>query len=81
MLKKFAAIGLSAAIALSPLAAFAQTDQAAPAAGAPAAAAPADQGAAAKPMKSHKMKSHKSMKKHKKSTEPAAAPSAPATQQ
>ena len=40
MLKKVAAIGLSAALALSPLAAFAQTNQnAAPAA--PAAAAPA----------------------------------------
>src|SRR5271165_335078 len=80
MLKKFAAIGLSAALALSPLAALAQTDQnAAPAAGAPAAAAPADASAKA-PMKSHKAKSHKTKShKAKKSAAPAAAtPAAPA---
>lgn len=44
MLNRFAAIGLSAAIALSPLAAFAETDQqvaqAAPAAGASPSATP-----------------------------------------
>ena len=40
MLKKIAAIGLSAALVLSPLAALAQTDAAAPAAPAAGAAAP-----------------------------------------
>ncbi len=69
MLKKIAAIGVSAAIAFAPLAAIAQTDQAAPGA-APAASE-------AKPMaaKPVKKKTHK-----KKPTAPASstAPAAPA---
>jgi hypothetical protein len=75
MLKKFAVIGLSAALALSPLAAIAQTDQtaapAAPAAGAEPAKAP---------MK-HKTHHHtSSMKDHSKMKKPAPAetPAAPA---
>jgi hypothetical protein len=40
MVTKLAAIGLTAVIALSPLAALAQTDQAAPAGGASSATAP-----------------------------------------
>ena len=65
MLKKIAAIGVSAAIAFAPLAALAQTDQAAPGA-APAAS---DQGAMApKPKKpTHHMKK-------KKPAKPMAAP-------
>ena len=71
MLKKFAAIGLSAAIALLPLAALAQTDQAAPA------APMADKDTMAKkPMKKHMSKKHMS-KKMKKSTEPEAPAEAP----
>lgn len=80
MLKKAAAVALSAALVLSPLAAFAQTDTTAPAAGAPAAAPMSgDNMAPAKPMKhkSHKAKSHKKMKKSSKSMAPA-APAAPA---
>jgi hypothetical protein len=71
MLKKVAAIGLIAAFALSPLAAVAQTDTAAP-----AAAAPADTSMkATTPMKhkTHKAKKHTA----KKSMAPA-APAAPA---
>jgi hypothetical protein len=67
MLKKLAAIGVSAAIAFAPLAALAQTDQAAPAPG--AAPAATDQGAMApKPKK----KAHHAKKK------PAAAPASSA---
>jgi hypothetical protein len=66
MLKKVAAFGLVAALALSPLAALAQTDTT-PAAGA---SAPADTSMPAKPMKhkTHKAKKHTA----KKSMEPAA---------
>jgi hypothetical protein len=82
MYKKIAAIGLSAALALSPLAALAQTDQnAAPAAGAPAAGT--ENAAPAKPMaKKHKAPKKTSMKSHKKMA-PASAPAggaAPAEQ-
>ena len=63
MMKKFAALGLTAALVFAPIAAFAE--DAAPA----TPAASTDAGAMAKPamkpkMKSHKMKSHK-MKSHK----------------
>ena len=73
MLKKFAALGLSAAIAFAPLAALAQTDQSAPAA--PAGAAPA-----ASDTMSKDTMSKKPMKKHmgKKSTKKPMAPAAPA---
>jgi hypothetical protein len=71
MLKKIAAIGVSAAIAFAPLAALAQTDQAAPGA-APAAT---DQGSmAAKPAKK---KTHHMGKSKKKPMAPASS-SAPA---
>jgi hypothetical protein len=77
MLKKLAAIGVSAAIAFAPLAALAQTDQPAPGA-APAAT---DQAAPAKPMKKKPMKKHMSSSKMKKPmAAPAAAP-APANPQ
>ena len=74
MLKKIAALGLSAALALSPLAALAQTDQSA----APGAAA-GENTMPAKPMKS-KHHSKKHMSKKSKSMAPAepAAPAAPA---
>ncbi len=65
MFKKFAAIGLSAALALSPLAAIAQTDHAA--CGCRAAPAASTMPAKA-PMKSHKTKSHKT-KKHTRQEE------------
>jgi len=66
MLKTIAAIGVSAAIAFAPLAAVAQTDQAAPG------AAPADQGAMpAKPMK--KKTHHMSSSKMKKPMAPASS--------
>ncbi len=73
MFKKIAAIGLGAALALSPLAALAQTDQttapAAPAAG----AAPAEGATPEKaPMKHHAKHKSKHMAK-KKAMEPAAA--------
>jgi hypothetical protein len=74
MFKKFAAFGLSAALVLSPLAAFAQADTTAPAA--PAAGAAPD--TMAKPMKAkpHHMKKHP--KKMKKPMAEPAAPAAPA---
>ena len=74
MYKKIAAIGLSAALALSPLAAIAQTDQGtAPAAGTETGAAPA------KPMKStHHHMAKKSTHHMKKKTMEPAAPAAPA---
>ena len=73
MLKKIAAIGLGAALALSPLAALAQTDQTtAPAAG----AAPAEGATPEKaPMKHHAK--HKSKHMAKKKTMEPAAPAAP----
>jgi len=71
MLKKIAAIGLGAALVLSPLAAFAQTDTTAPATGA-APAAGTDTGAAATPMKKKTHHSKKHMAKSKKSMAPAA---------
>jgi hypothetical protein len=77
MQKTLAAIGISAAIALAPLAAFAQTDQAAPAA-APAATdtmAPAKD-AMKKPKKAKKHMSNK-MKKPSEPAEPAAPAEAP----
>ena len=58
MLKKVAAIGLIAALALSPLAALAQTDTAAP-----AAAAPADTSMKAKAPMKHK--THKTQEAHR----------------
>jgi hypothetical protein len=69
MLKKLAAIGVSAAIAFAPLAALAQTDQPAPGA-APAAT---DQAAPAKPMKKKPMHKKK-MSSKKPMAAPAAAP-------
>src|SRR5574337_829548 len=77
MISKIAAFGLSAALALSPLAALAQTDQTAPAA--PAAS---DQAApAASPEKPAKAKHHRAKKKThhaKKMKKQEAAPAAPA---
>ncbi len=73
MLKKLAAIGVSAAIAFAPLAALAQTDQAAPGA-APAAG---DQGAMAPKPKHHMTHHHMSSSKMKKPMAPASS-SAPA---
>jgi hypothetical protein len=76
MLKTLTAIGISAAIAFAPLAAIAQTDTTAPAAGAPAAT---DSMAPAKDsMKSHKAhKAHKSSAKMKKPADDAAPAEAP----
>jgi hypothetical protein len=74
MFKKIAAFGLSAALVLSPLAAFAQTDTTAPAA--PAAGAAPDAGTAA-PMKA-KPKHHAKKHTSKKMKAPAAEPAAPA---
>jgi hypothetical protein len=71
MLKKIAAIGVSVAIAFSPLAALAQTDQAAPAPG--AAPAAGDQGSMATPMKK-KTHHHMSSSKMKKPMAPSSAP-------
>ena len=77
MLKTLTAIGISAAIAFAPLAAIAQTDTTAPAAGAPAAT---DSMAPAKDsmnsMKPHHAKHKKSASKMKKPAEeaPAEAP-------
>ncbi len=68
MLKKFAAIGVSAAIAFAPLAALAQTDTTAPAA-APAAGADT---MAKKPM--HKKPMHKKHMSKKMEPAPAEAP-------
>jgi hypothetical protein len=74
MLKKLAAIGVSAAIAFAPLAALAQTDQSAPPAGG-AAAAPADQGSMpAKPAKKKKTHHMSSSKMKKPMASPASAP-------
>ena len=67
MLKKIAAIGVSVAIAFAPLAALAQTDQAAPAPG--AAPAAGDQGSMAAPMKK-KTHHHMSSSKMKKPMAP-----------
>jgi hypothetical protein len=68
MLKKLAAIGVSAAIAFAPLAALAQSDQTAPG------AAPTDQSAMpAKPMKKKPMHKKK-MSSKKPMAAPAAAP-------
>jgi hypothetical protein len=78
MIKTLTAIGISAAIALAPLAAIAQTDTTAPAAGAPAAsdtAAPAD--SMKKAPKKHMAKKHMA-KKMKKPAADDAAPAAPA---
>ena len=67
MLKKLAAIGVSAAIAFAPLAALAQTDQAAPG------AAPA--GSEAKPMAAKpKKKTHHHMSSSKMAPASSAAP-------
>jgi hypothetical protein len=75
MLKTLTAIGISAAIAFAPLAALAQTDTTAPAAGAPAAT---DNMAPAKDSmkKSTKHKKHMSKKAKKPADDsaPAAAP-------
>ena len=74
MQKKFAAIGLSAALVLSPLAALAQNDQTAPAAAA-AASDTMSKDAMKKPMK-HKKHMSKKMKKpmEQTPTAPAEAP-------
>jgi hypothetical protein len=72
MLKTLTAIGISAAIVFAPLAAIAQTDTTAPAAGAPAAT---DSMAPAKPAKAHKK--HMA-KKVKKPAADDATPAAPA---
>ena len=77
MLKKIAAFGLSAALVLSPLAAFAQADTTAPAA--PGAAAPAPDAGMAKPMKAKSTKHHKkhmSKKMKKPAADSTAAPAA-----
>ena len=85
MLKKIAAAGLSAALALSPLAALAQasTDQTtAPAAGASAPAAGAENMMAPKKTTHHRAhtakKSNKAMKTPAESAAPAAGGAAPA---
>lgn len=72
MLKKLAAIGVSAAIAFAPLAALAQTDST------PGAAPAADQAAPAKPMKKT---THHHMTKKMKMKKPMAATPAPANPQ
>jgi hypothetical protein len=73
MYKKIAAMGLGAALALSPLAAIAQTDQTtAPAAGTEA--APAQPMKAKSKPKHH----HTTASKSKMKPAPAAAPAAPA---
>ena len=75
MLKTLTAIGISAAIAFAPLAAIAQTDTTAPAAGAPAATdtmAPAKDSTKAHHHKAHKSSSAK-MKKPAEEA-PAEAP-------
>jgi hypothetical protein len=79
MFKTIAAIGLSAALALSPLAALAQTNTT-PAEGQPAAPGTEAGPAPAKPMAKHHKKhtAKKSSHKMKKSTAPAAESSAPA---
>jgi len=68
MLKKIAAIGVSAAIAFAPLAAIAQTDQAAPGA-APAASE-------AKPMAAKPMKKKPHHMKKPMAPAPSTAPAA-----
>src|SRR3984957_12563654 len=73
MLKTLTAIGISAAIVFAPLAAIAQTDTTAPAAG--AAPAATDNMAPAKPAKAHKK--HMA-KKAKKPAADDATPAAPA---
>src|SRR5579871_838546 len=79
MLKTFAALGISAAIALAPLAAFAQTDTTAPAAGAAAAPAASDAMAPAKDsMKKAKKAKKTASKKAKKAGDAMMAPAAPA---
>jgi hypothetical protein len=71
MLKTIAAIGVSAALVLSPLVAIAQTDTAAPA------AAPADSATPEKaPMKKKMHKKHMAKKKMEKPMD--ATPAAPA---
>jgi hypothetical protein len=70
MLKKIAAIGVSAAIAFAPLAAIAQTDQAAPGA---APAASEAKPMAAKPMKK---KTHHTKKPMAPASSAAPAPAA-----
>ena len=74
MLKTLAAIGISAAIGLAPLAALAQTDTTAPAA-APAASDTMSKDAMKKPMK-HKKHMSKKMKKPAEGTMAPAAPAA-----
>jgi hypothetical protein len=74
MLKTFAALGISAAIAFAPLAALAQTDTTAPAA---PGAAPAASDAMA-PAKPAKAKRHTASKPHHHAKTPAAQAPAPA---
>ena len=74
MLKTLAAIGISAAIAFAPLAAFAQTDTTAPAAPGAAPAATDAMAPAKKPMKAKKHMA----KKPKTDAMAPAAPAAPA---
>jgi hypothetical protein len=73
MFKKITALGLSAALVLSPLAALAQTDTTAPAA--PGAAAAPDSNAMAPAKPKHHAKKHTAKMKKPK---PEAAPAAPA---
>jgi hypothetical protein len=74
MLKKIAAFGLSAALVLSPLAAFAQADTTAPAA--PGAAAPAPDAGTAKAKSTKHHKKHMSKKMKKPAADSTAAPAA-----
>ena len=79
MLKTLTAIGISAAIVFAPLAAIAQTDTTAPAAGAPAATdnmAPAKDSMKKAPKAKHKK--HMAAKKAKKPAADDATPAAPA---
>jgi hypothetical protein len=78
MLKTLTAIGISAAIAFAPLAALAQTDTTAPAAGAPAAT---DTMAPAKDAMKKPTKAKKHMAKKAKKGGDAMAPAAPANPQ
>jgi hypothetical protein len=77
MMKTLTAIGISAAIALAPLAAIAQTDTTAPAAGAAPAATDTMAPAKDSMKKSTKGKKHMA-KKAKKPAEGTMAPAAPA---
>ena len=74
MMKKFAALGLTAALAFAPMVVVAHADDAAPAAPMADTAAPG----AEKPMKMHKMKHHMMKKSHKKMMKKMDAPASDA---